>query len=329
MSGIPMRQYPTNAIANSENMLSIIGRENCPSLISSSLTSCSNKLHWAVNNYFRSLFIDGFPSAITAQNPTVKTVAHHSICSQKSCSTSSSLGLNIVTSIPSELILKVIEYLDFRSLNRWYSINKKLRSACSSPEGNHIPSSTAESSSMVSTIYDYDAVQQLWFLQLFYNLFVMHKSEKISPGLMIGGVRPSCALLTKSAKSGIKGDVECPNKLKHNSLNTNGLHCIISNRDVSLNAYQLFQLCHTSERSKTCLYCWSKASVVPVVYGFPSQLLIEQYRVKKLLMGGDYLLEGTATYICLNCAVQFFSYPYWCREIQVPVEQNRQHFQVP
>ena len=305
-----MRQYPMNAIANNENMLSIIGRENCPSLISTSLSSCSNKLHWAVNNYFREQFIHGLPSATSARNPSVKTVSHQSARGQETGGTPFDNDVNILTSIPSELNLKIVEYLDFRSLNSWYSINKRLRSICSSPDENQALSSVAES----------QAVQKLWFLQLFYNSFVIKKSGKISPGLMIGGVRPSCALQTDSTMPSIKGVVDTPKKLRHDSLHTDSLHCIISNRDVSLNAYQLFRLCHTSEKSKTCLYCWSKASVVPVVYGFPSQLLIEQYRIKKLHMGGDYLLEGTATYICLNCGVQFFSYPYWCREILVPAK---------
>ena len=317
MSGIPMCLYPMNAIANSENMLSIIGRENCQSLISTSLSSCSNKLHWAVNNYFRCRFIDGLPSATTARNSIVKTVSHHSSRTQQSGGTFFTKDVNIMTFIPSELIFKIVEYLDFKSLNSWYSMNKKLLSVCRSPEISQISNSVGNSSTTVPALFDYEAVQQLWFLQLFYNLLVIQKSGKMSPGLMIGGVRPSCAPHTNSALQSIESIVESPVNLRFDSLNTNSLHCIISNRDLSLNAYQLFQLCHTSERSKTCLYCWSKASVVPVVYGFPSQLLIEQYRIKKLHMGGDYLLEGTATYICLNCSVQFFSYPYWCREIEV------------
>lgn len=92
-------------------------------------------------------------------------------------------------------------------------------------------------------------------------------------------------------------------------------HCIFESSTLGFSNYDIFKMCYIAEVNHSCLHCQGVSTVVPVIYGFPSKHLIDQYRNKKIQMGGDYLLENTAAYMCLKCEVQFYSYPYSCCEI--------------
>ena len=60
------------------------------------------------------------------------------------------------------------------------------------------------------------------------------------------------------------------------------------------------------------LFMQAHFSVVPIVYGFPSQPLVDKYRGKEIRMGGDYLIECAGALKCLNCS------PHKCCEIKIP-----------
>mmetsp|Transcript_19251 Transcript_19251/g.41609 ORF Transcript_19251/g.41609 Transcript_19251/m.41609 type:complete len:174 (+) Transcript_19251:1442-1963(+) len=50
--------------------------------------------------------------------------------------------------------------------------------------------------------------------------------------------------------------------------------------------------------------------VVPIVYGFPSPKLLEGMRSKRLILGGDHLIENCHVWACTCCNSSFRSFPY-------------------
>lgn len=80
-------------------------------------------------------------------------------------------------------------------------------------------------------------------------------------------------------------------------------------------AFDLFTSCHAARQARRCYKCSSVNSIVPCVYGFPSPIFLDAIKQKVLVMAGDYLLEGSASWTCVSCNYQFFSYPFWCGSI--------------
>jgi hypothetical protein len=81
--------------------------------------------------------------------------------------------------------------------------------------------------------------------------------------------------------------------------------------------YKVFRTCSVLEKQRSCPVCFSRSTIVPVVYGFPSNALMDQYRKGLVQMGGDYLLEGAAVWACNNCRGSFHTYPYRCCSIVI------------
>ena len=63
------------------------------------------------------------------------------------------------------------------------------------------------------------------------------------------------------------------------------------------------------EKNLGCIRCGA-LGCVPVIYGFPSQQLLEHFRQKKLKFGGDNLIEGLACWSCSSCNLQVYAYPW-------------------
>ena len=77
-------------------------------------------------------------------------------------------------------------------------------------------------------------------------------------------------------------------------------------------AFVLFRYLWQKESNRDCLVCSSHASIVPSIYGFPSPHLLDLFRKKKLVFGGDNLVDGLACWACLSCREQFFACPWTC-----------------
>lgn len=332
-----MLMCPLNALATRENMLNIIGPMHSSSLVLSSLATCENKLHWAVNTYFRNKFITDLPndSQLTgSEHINLGSETHNYYvprlpCSQQQypviCFPSEQVPKHNMAHIPLEIVQKIMFYLDFKSVYLWYSTSKLQKSVLKLLGNADVVEASLSSVSLTES----DVVESVWLKQLEYRSFVIPKNCKNSIGLMIGGRPPQRESKNSLNTSGIHQDhkmmdsigecnhIEKSKQVPLGSCPSNQWYRIGDNAH-ELNSYELFRLYYSAEHSSTCMHCKEISSVVPVVYGFPSQALVNQYRRKKLQMGGDYLMEGTAAFMCLSCSVQFFSYPYKCCEIAVP-----------
>ena len=344
MSGIPMLMYPLNAVASEENMLNIVGPVQSTASVLEALSSCENKLHWAVNTYFRNKFINVTP--IRRNLPTRGKSQHnnnndivsasvlaneHQVVTFKSTASSAKNHLN---QIPLEVIEKIMSYLDFRSMNRWYTTTKRQRATAQA----HRTSKSSRIRKSSIHLTEVDICENIWFMQLQYHCYIIPKIVPCSRGLMVGGRLPN-TVIEEDSKSKVSGILASGEILRENYFSNSAVdsatkvvepyldgdkwHCIGEDTD-SVNSYQMFRFYFESERLTVCLHCMEWTAVVPVVYGFPSQILVDQYRLKKLQMGGDYLMGGMAAFMCLHCGMQFFSYPYKCCYIITPdrIERN-------
>ncbi|KAL3143205.1 hypothetical protein ABBQ38_002060 [Trebouxia sp. C0009 RCD-2024] len=71
---------------------------------------------------------------------------------------------------------------------------------------------------------------------------------------------------------------------------------------------------HLAEHGMQCPGC-KQAKIIPIVYGFPSHLLVRNMRANKLRMGNDHLIEGQPTWTCSSCSEVFANFPYISLEI--------------
>eukprot|EP00899_Mesostigma_viride_P020070 jgi/Mesvir1/28064/Mv04660-RA.1 len=78
-------------------------------------------------------------------------------------------------------------------------------------------------------------------------------------------------------------------------------------RDDSWRAVFRRRLAH--ERSLHCPLCTAGA-LVPIVYGFPSQLLVQGMKAKRLHLGGDYLIDSEPVWLCNACDARWCHYPH-------------------
>ena len=71
---------------------------------------------------------------------------------------------------------------------------------------------------------------------------------------------------------------------------------------------------HLAEQRMLCPICM-QSKIVPIVYGFPSHLLVRSMRANKLRMGNDHLIEGQPNWTCTACAYQFVAFPFSSLEL--------------
>ena len=312
MSGLPMQDFPSKSIANIKNMLKIIGPHSCDALVKSSLDSCTNKFHWAINSYYRNYFINGpecgMKKSSASRNCQSSRRYYRSLESQER-----SPG----ESIPIEILVVVLNFLDFTSLSNWCSISKKFRSHHTKLDS--VSAAVQPLHKSIQEQAEHEAFLTVWSQQLTYRSYVINKRDSFCKGLMVGGRRPDRINESSNFHDSTSIFVIEENLIR--SANTpytsQNWYSILRQPTDSLNAFQLFKLCYIAEKTKSCLHCRAMSSVVPVVYGFPSTSLIALQQQRKLIMGGDYLIEGAASFTCLKCSCQFFSYPYSCCIIDV------------
>ena len=66
---------------------------------------------------------------------------------------------------------------------------------------------------------------------------------------------------------------------------------------------------HARERAMTCPECLA-ARVTPIVYGFPSPALVSALRRGRVLLGGDYLVDGDPAWGCRACQSRWLRWPF-------------------
>lgn len=90
----------------------------------------------------------------------------------------------------------------------------------------------------------------------------------------------------------------------------------LDDHDLLQNQTQLdrYQRRHLAEHGMQCPCC-QQSKIIPIVYGFPSHLLVRNMRANKLRMGNDHLIEGQPTWTCSSCPEVFADFPYVSLEI--------------
>ena len=71
---------------------------------------------------------------------------------------------------------------------------------------------------------------------------------------------------------------------------------------------------HLAEHGMQCPGC-KQFKIIPIVYGFPSHLLVRNMRANKLRMGNDHLIDGQPIWTCSSCSEVFVDFPYLSLEI--------------
>ena len=71
---------------------------------------------------------------------------------------------------------------------------------------------------------------------------------------------------------------------------------------------------HLAELGMQCPECQT-SKVIPIVYGFPSHLLVRNMKAQKLRMGNDHLIDGQPLWTCTGCKMEFNHFPYRSLEL--------------
>lgn len=87
-----------------------------------------------------------------------------------------------------------------------------------------------------------------------------------------------------------------------------------SDQAVQLSWHDKYRQKHSAEHHMQCPRC-RQSKVVPIVYGFPSHLLVRNMRANKLRMGNDHLIEGQPIWTCTHCNEEFANFPYKSHEL--------------
>lgn len=84
-----------------------------------------------------------------------------------------------------------------------------------------------------------------------------------------------------------------------------------------------FKQQYAYQASRLCPKC-GVSSIVPIVYGFPSPGLLSGMAVKRLVLGGDHLIESCHVWACAGCRSCFRFYPYVNVELWVQDDAAQQ-----
>jgi hypothetical protein len=84
--------------------------------------------------------------------------------------------------------------------------------------------------------------------------------------------------------------------------------------------YKLYKICHYLFQNKVCLTCWSARSIVPYIYGFPSDKLILNHN-RLYVLNGDYVFDSSPLYCCLECRNEFHSSPHHVCTLDILTEE--------
>ena len=106
-------------------------------------------------------------------------------------------------------------------------------------------------------------------------------------------------------------------------------HMRASNSTSCRSWRELYQQQHQYEHRRCCPKCGA-ARLLPVVYGFPSGALLSGMASKRLVLGGDHLIENCHVWACSEydgCRSSFRFYPYgdvrrWLRDDREQAERD-------
>jgi hypothetical protein len=84
--------------------------------------------------------------------------------------------------------------------------------------------------------------------------------------------------------------------------------------------YNLFKICNYLFQHKVCTSCWALNSIVPYIYGFPSDILMKNHK-KLYIMNGDYIFDSSPIFCCVSCNEEYFSSPHHVCNLEVLSEE--------
>lgn len=355
MSGIPIFHSRYLPVPTADNMRKIIGRESdsvTNDLLSQVLRSNSNQLHWSVNSFLRLQLMNEAADFNICSSSKIHSSSSSRVTVSCSADTRGCLKSNSINSFPSKLpndiLFKVLQYLDLRSLMNLSGSSAFFRGTIVKPdEDNGMKMRYIWTDLLIHLNYicTMDCGDNKSITDSLSNKRVVASASGTSiicEILMIGGCKLGAG--SRTNYSNYSGSMEA-NIRRVYKIGSAYYYCIYasssdppdedpsdlaqdeysfdnnydSRPDLSVHdVFSLLKECYRSERSRACLHCHMNDSViVPVVYGFPSDHLMQCQARRRLVFGGDYLLPGSASWTCLHCKFEFYTYPYWCSTISV------------
>lgn len=365
MSGIPIFHSRYLPVPTADNMRKIIGREGdsvTNDLLSQVLRSNSNQLHWSVNSFLRLQLMNEAAADfnICSNNSKIHNISSSNSKVTVSCSadTRGCFKSKIINSFPSRLpndiLFKVLQYLDLRSLMNLSGSSAFFRGTIAKPdEDNGLKMRYIWTDLLMHLNYictvdcgDNEIMRDSCSNKTTAVLASATSSASIiCEILMIGGCKLGAG--TRTNYSNYSGNMEA-NIRRVYKIGSAYYYCIYasssdpldedlsdlaqdecaldsnydSRPDLSVHdVFSLLKACYRSELYRACLHChMNDSAIVPVVYGFPSDHLMQCQARRRLVFGGDYLLPGSASWTCLHCKFEFYTYPYWCSTISVEMK---------
>lgn len=129
------------------------------------------------------------------------------------------------------------------------------------------------------------------------------RQHKCSPPMHGGATSSISTQCNASSAQAISSDTNNMNGLDQQDIKQP------HNRPARASASQYYISRHLAEMRLQCQHC-THGVIVPIVYGFPSSLLLKAGREKKAINGGDYLIAGEPVWACNACQASFCSFPY-------------------
>jgi len=262
----------TTPLCSYRNLRGLLGPHASKERLSSALDG-STTLQQAANKYFRSLFT-------TTDNDSASSLSDFRLKKDPTCAPFQRevepfpARISFIKSWPLDILVRCATYLDFEDLVAFSSTCKSMRDVITK---------------------DRYYSELLWSqLMEFYGYISKAPAPRIASQdqmIVCGG---------KIVGGKLKDDLcVVDDKLRVATTNSGGLSCYF------IQFCQFFSL----EKNLGCISCGA-LGCVPVIYGFPSQQLLEHFRQKKLKFGGDNLIEGLACWSCSSCNLQLYAYPW-------------------
>ena len=90
-----------------------------------------------------------------------------------------------------------------------------------------------------------------------------------------------------------------------------------NNNDKNRYLFKLYLLCKYLDDNKYCLKCWKRNSIVPLLYGFPSEALMIHHKNRSIYLNGDYIFDNSPIFCCLSCREEYMCSPHHVCTLQI------------
>ena len=233
------------------------------------------KTKFAINFYLRDYYSSSQPLAPLATEPIDKII-------DKTIDNETLDDLNIEIKnkeFPIEIIEYIATFLDYDCIMTWSSINQMHRIFC------------LESESLWSRL----------LLESNYCCEYIDNDDHYFQ--MVGGKFLTERETIQAQQDGILSVIKLEDQLDKPFVRN------IYDGNNNCYLYKLYKLCKHFFENKVCLTCFKPNSIVPFIYGFPSDTLMTNHK-RLYILNGDYVFDSSPLYCCLHCKDEFQSSPH-------------------